>query len=134
MKALTVYGPYDARYEDVPTPEAKGRYMTVKVEAAGLCATDISIWTGKSSFITDGLIKYPCRFGHEWSGTVVAVGEDVKGFKVGDRVYSDSGIACGECPDCLAGHYEKCQHSRSVGTVNCWPGCFAEYMSIKWRA
>ena len=130
MKALTVYGPYNASYGETPIPKAEGRYMTVKVERAGICATDISIWTGNSSFITDGLIKYPCRFGHEWSGVVTAVGEDVKDFKVGDRVYSDSGISCGKCPDCLAGRYEKCQFIRSVGTVNCWEGCFAEYMSI----
>ncbi|MBE6636302.1 MAG: hypothetical protein E7618_00690 [Ruminococcaceae bacterium] len=130
MKALTVYGPYDASYGETPIPKAEGRFMTVKVERAGLCATDISIWTGNSSFITDGLIKYPCRFGHEWAGTVVAVGDDVKGFKVGDRVYSDSGISCGECADCQAGRYHKCQYTRSVGTVNCWDGCFAEYMSI----
>ncbi|MBQ4289560.1 MAG: alcohol dehydrogenase catalytic domain-containing protein [Clostridia bacterium] len=130
MKALTVYGPYDASYGDVPTPEAKGRFMTVKVEKAGLCATDISIWTGKSSFISDGLIRYPCRFGHEWSGTVVAVGENVSRFRVGDRIFSDSSVSCGVCPDCLAGNYSRCKHARSLGTVNCWDGCFAEYMSI----
>ncbi len=130
MKALTVYGPYNAEYGETEIPKAEGRFMTVKVERAGFCATDISIWTGNSSFITDGLIQYPCRFGHEWAGTVVAVGEDVKGFQVGDRVYSDSGISCGKCPECLEGRYADCKHIRSVGTVNCWDGCFAQYMSI----
>ena len=130
MKALTVLGPHRAEYQDVPVPKAEGRFMTVKVERAGICATDFSIYSGESSFIHSGEIVYPVRFGHEWSGTVVACGEEVTGFKPGDRIYSDSGISCGKCPDCLAGRYADCRFIRSVGTINCWDGCFAEYISI----
>lgn len=130
MKALTVLKPHVAEYQEVKRPEAVGRFMTVKVERAGICATDFSIFTGDCSFVRSGEIVYPVRFGHEWSGTVVECGDEVTGFKPGDRIYSDSGISCGKCPDCLAGHYDKCRFIRSVGTINCWDGCFAEYISI----
>ncbi len=130
MKALTVLGPHCAEYQEVPTPKAEGRFMTVKVERAGICATDFSIFSGECSFVRSGEIVYPVRFGHEWSGTVVACGDEVKGFKPGDRIYSDAGISCGKCPDCLDGRYEDCRFIRSVGTINCWDGCFAEYISI----
>ena len=130
MKRLTVISPLNLQYEEIETPKAEGRYMLVKVERAGICATDFAIFTGNCSFVRSGEIVYPVRFGHEWSGTVVECGPDVKGFKVGDRVYSDSGISCGVCPECLAGKYDECRHIKSVGTVNCWDGCFAEYMYI----
>ena len=130
MKALTVLKPHVAEYQEVPKPAAVGRFMTVKVERAGICATDFSIFSGDCSFVRSGEIVYPVRFGHEWSGTVVECGDEVRGFKPGDRIYSDSGISCGKCPDCLAGHYDKCRFIRSVGTINCWDGCFAEYISI----
>lgn len=130
MKALTMLKPYCAEYVSTPKPEAKGRLLTIKVERAGICATDFSIFTGESSFVRDGQIVYPVRFGHEWAGVVTEVGEDVEGFKPGDRVYTDNGVACGVCSECQKGRYDKCAYTKSVGTVNCWDGCFAEYMSM----
>ena len=133
MKAITVYGPKDARMETVPIPEATGDMIVAKVMRTGVCATDLSIYSGDSSFIRSGEIKYPVRFGHEWAGVVTAVGPEVKDFKPGDRVYADNFVSCGKCPACLAKDYMKCPHNRSVGTVNTWDGCFAEYMQMPER-
>ncbi len=134
MRAVTVYGPQDARVEHVKKPEATGDMIVAKVLCTGVCATDLSIFTGDSSFIRSGEIVYPCRFGHEWAGVVEAVGPDVKGFKPGDRVYADNFVSCGVCPACLAGDYMACSGGlRSVGTVNCWEGCYAEYMQMPER-
>lgn len=130
MKVLTAYGPNHADYSEVEKPVATGRNMVVKVMRAGICATDLSIFSGESSFVESGEIVYPVRFGHEWSGVVESVGEEVKNFKPGDRIFSDNGISCGVCEDCQKGNYAACQHIRSVGTVNCWDGCFAEYMLV----
>ena len=130
MKALTVLEPGRAEFSIEEKPKATGRMLLVKVKRTGICATDFSIYTGESSFIKSGQIKYPVRFGHEWSGVVEAVGEDVKDFKVGDRIVSDSGFACGECEACKAGDYAACRNDRSVGTINAWPGPFAEYMLV----
>ena len=128
MKAVTVYGPRDARMEDVPKPVANDNMLVIKVVRTGVCATDSSIYTGESSFIRSGEIVFPCRFGHEWTGIVESVGENVTKFQPGDRVYTDNFTTCGKCEACQKGDYMNCSNLRSVGTVNCWDGCFAEYM------
>lgn len=133
MKAITVYGPYDARMENVPKPEATGDMLVIKVKRTGVCATDYSIFTGESSFIRSGEIKFPCRFGHEYSGIVEAVGPDVKDFRPGDRVYTENFVSCGVCEACRRGDYMGCSKILSVGTVNCWDGCYAEYMQMPER-
>ena len=133
MKAITVYGPKDARIEEVAKPLATKDMVVAKVIRTGVCATDQSIFTGDSSFIRSGEIKYPCRFGHEWAGIVESVGPDVKNFKPGDRVYSDNFVTCGSCEACKKKDYMSCNNIRSVGTVNAWEGCYAEYMQIPER-
>ena len=133
MKAITVYGPRDARTETVQKPLATADMVVSRVCRTGVCATDQSIYSGDSSFIRSGEIKYPCRFGHEWAGVVEAVGPEIKDFKVGDRVYGDNFVACGECEACKRGDYMKCPSIRSVGTVNAWDGCYAEYMQMPER-
>ena len=133
MKAITVYGPHDARVESVPKPLATGDMIVARVCRTGVCATDQSIYTGESSFVRSGEIKYPCRFGHEWAGIVEAVGPDVKDFQVGDRVYADNFVTCGKCEACKRQDYMNCPSIWSVGTVNTWDGCYAEYMQMPER-
>ena len=133
MKAVTVYGPRDARMEDVPMPQAIDDMIIIKVLRTGVCATDDSIYTGDSSFIRSGEIVYPCRFGHEYAGVVEAVGPNVTEFKPGDRVYTDNFVSCGKCEACARKDYMSCAHIDSVGTVNCWDGCYAEYMQMPER-
>ena len=133
MKAVTVYGPRDARMEDVPKPLAERDMVIIKVSRTGVCATDQSIFTGDCSFIRSGEIVYPCRFGHEFAGVVEAVGPEVTKFKTGDRVYTDNFVSCGTCEACAQGDYMRCGDTHSVGTVNCWDGCYAQYMQMPQR-
>ncbi|MBO5295527.1 MAG: zinc-binding dehydrogenase [Clostridia bacterium] len=107
--------------------------LVIKVKRTGVCATDHSIYTGESSFIRSGEIKFPCRFGHEYSGVVEAVGPEVKNFKPGDRVYTENFVSCGICDACRRKDYMSCSTILSVGTVNCWDGCYAEYMQMPER-
>lgn len=87
----------------------------------------MAILEGTAGFIKDGSTPYPVRFGHEFVGEVVECGSDVKHLKLGDRVISE-GFVCLWCVRSLSkGHYERCQNMRSVGTVNTWPGSYAEY-------
>ena len=93
--------------------------VLIRVAWTGICATDLAIYTGESSFVKSGEIKYPCRIGHEWSGIVEEVGENVTKFKKGDRVITDNGVSCGECDNCKCGDRFACTEIMSVGTINC---------------
>ena len=128
MKALIVAAPGDIRMIETEKPNVGAKDVLAKVMYAGICGTDLAILSGDMSFVRDGLIKYPIRIGHEWSGIVEEVGEEVIGFKPGDRVVSDSGVTCGKCEHCLSSNFKLCENIRSVGTINCWDGSFSEYM------
>lgn len=128
MKAIIVYNPSDIRMVDVDKPKFGPKDVLIKVAYSGICGTDLSILGGDMSFVRDGLIKYPVRIGHEWSGIVEEFGEEVEGFRKGDRVVADNVVSCGKCEQCRNWRFNLCENIRSVGTVNCWDGSFAEYM------
>lgn len=133
MKAITIMEPDNIQFTDVERPKVGPKDVLTKVKYCGICGTDMAILGGTTSLIRDGLIKYPVRIGHEWSGIVEEVGEEVTGFKPGDRVVGDDSVACGNCRPCMEGRYGLCENSRAVGTVNCWDGAFAEYMVMPYR-
>jgi Threonine dehydrogenase and related Zn-dependent dehydrogenases len=133
MKAIVISGPGKAGMIETEKPHTGSRDVLVKVMFSGICGTDLAIFSGEMSLIRDGLIKYPVRIGHEWSGIVEEVGDGVSDFKPGDRVVSDTGVSCGECRHCLEKDYNSCENVRSLGTVNCWDGSFAEYILIPER-
>ncbi len=130
MKRLVLNGPRDARIIEEKLPELKPYEILCKVKYVCICGTDFEIASGESSFVKNGLIKYPVPIGHEWSGVVAGFGSDAKdkGFSLNDRVISDTGVACGECEACKKGDYKRCPKIRAVGTINAYPGAFAEYV------
>ncbi|GAI55075.1 unnamed protein product, partial [marine sediment metagenome] len=103
MKAARIFGPYDIRLVDVPTPVPGPGEVLCKVSCVGMCGTDYAIYSGEFSFVKDGSIKFPMTPGHEWSGLVEKTGKDVTGFQTGDRVIGDTAVACGVCYECLMG-------------------------------
>lgn len=128
MKALTIYGPGNIGYAEVEKPEPGPREVLVKVKYCGICGTDGEIYSGHSTLYDDGLIHYPVRIGHEWSGIVEKVGSEVTDLKPGDRVISDTGSTCGQCENCLHGDYRKCRLAVPLGTLDdCHDGAFADY-------
>lgn len=133
MKALQIEGPGIVKEINVPIPEIGDDECLVRVAYSGICATDYEILGGEMSLIREGLIRYPVRFGHEWAGVVEKVGSKVTDFVPGDRVISDPGVTCGVCPACKEGRWADCPDTRSVGTVKCWDGSFAEYMHFPQR-
>ncbi len=133
MKAIVVTAPSDIKMIDTEKPQIGSKDVLVRVAYSGICGTDLAIYSGEMSLIKDGSIRYPVRIGHEWSGIVEETGGEVTGFRSGDRVISDSGVTCGECKHCLSGNYGLCESVKSVGTVNCWDGSFAEYMLMPER-
>ncbi len=130
MKAISITAPKTIEVKDVPIPELEDDEILIKVAYTGICGTDIGIYGGGLSFVKSGLIKYPVRIGHEFSGVVEKVGKNVTKFKKGDRVITDNGVSCRHCKPCLEGRNIDCENMRSVGTVNCWEGAFAEYVKF----
>ena len=128
MKAITVLGQNDIVMRDTPIRELEPDECLCRVVYTGVCGTDLAIYSGDTTLITSGQIKYPVRIGHEWSGYVEKVGSAVTDFKPGDRVVSETAVACRKCEACAKGDYAECKGTRSVGTINAWDGCYAEYM------
>jgi 2-desacetyl-2-hydroxyethyl bacteriochlorophyllide A dehydrogenase len=128
MKAVVVHEPGKVRVETVPDPECGPKDVLVKVGACGICGTDIHIIDGEFPPTT-----YPIIIGHEFGGTVAAVGPEVIGFKPGDRVGVDPTLNCGECYFCQRGQANLCERWNAVG-VGAHPGGFAECVAVPERS
>jgi (R,R)-butanediol dehydrogenase/meso-butanediol dehydrogenase/diacetyl reductase len=120
MKAVRLYAAGDLRVEDIAAPGAPAAdEALVRVMAAGICGSDLHNWrTGA------WISRSPSVAGHEFAGTVVAVGEGVTGLSPGDAVVADSRVTCGVCPACRGGRPNVCEKLGFVGEV--CDGGFAE--------
>ncbi|MEE9615360.1 MAG: alcohol dehydrogenase catalytic domain-containing protein [Thermodesulfobacteriota bacterium] len=119
MKAAVYYNNSDVRVEEVPTPSAGAGELLVRIEASGICGSDVMEWYR--------IKKAPLVLGHEVAGTVEEVGEGVDRFKKGDRVTVAHHVPCNTCHWCQAGHHSVCETLR---TTNFDPGGFAEYVRV----
>jgi 2-desacetyl-2-hydroxyethyl bacteriochlorophyllide A dehydrogenase len=121
MKAAVVTKPYEMKIMEVDVPSIGANDVLVKVKATGICGTDLSIYTGKYS-----ADKLPLIPGHEFSGIVAAVGDNVTNVAVGDVVTADINMSCGTCYYCRQGQKLMCADFNQLGIhIN---GSFAEYV------
>ena len=126
MKAVVKARPEPGiEIREVETPVAGPGEVLVRVRAASICGSDLGIYDFTPAYSGMAL---PVVMGHEFSGVVEAVGKDVKGFAVGDRVLSRSVVSCGECRFCVAGMDNLCESSSLFGIHQ--DGGFAEYISV----
>jgi len=110
MRAVTFQAPGEVRIEERPDPEVTAPdEAIVRVEASGICGSDLHIYHGRVA------IEPGFTIGHEYVGTVVEAGDDVTGVEVGDRVLGAYGTACGECFFCDRGDFHKCDRARVFG-------------------
>lgn len=134
MKAVVFAKTDDLRVVEIEKPTPQPDQVLIKVAYCGICATDYDNFRGFTSFAKNGDLRYPLRFGHEWSGVVCEVGSAVTKFAVGDKVVGDGKITCNECENCKAGKWYDCMNIRAVGTVkDHWPGGMAEYILMPER-
>jgi len=135
MKAAVYYGKGDIRVQDKPIPEPHGDEVRVKVEWCGICGTDIHEYhdgpvlvppIGRPHPLTKATM--PLTLGHEFSGTINALGPDVnkEKYKVGMRVVVEPIITCGECKQCREGFENCCPKLGWIGLAD-HTGGFAEY-------
>lgn len=123
MKALRYYGKDDVRLEDIPVPEMKPGHVRITPAYTGICGSDLHL-------VVDGPMPpapsvdephplsgetRPVTFGHEFSGTVTELADDVDGLSVGDSVVVEPYIVCGECERCQEGRYNMCPRMGFIG-------------------
>ena len=131
MKALLLTAPGVLAYTDVPEPEIGDDDLLVRVEAVGICGSDVHGMDGSS-----GRRVPPLVMGHEAAGIVEAVGRSVAGWEVGVRVTFDSTVYCGRCAYCTAGLTNLCDDRRVLGVAQGeWrrDGAFAERIAVPAR-
>jgi L-iditol 2-dehydrogenase len=110
MRAAVYRGENDVRVETVPVPEIGPGEALVKIEACGVCGTDLKK-------IQYGLVEPPRIFGHEMAGTIAAIGEDVSGWRVGDRVAVMHHVPCLDCYYCGHRDFAQCAIYKKTGTT-----------------
>ncbi|MET7682483.1 alcohol dehydrogenase catalytic domain-containing protein [Streptomyces sp. NPDC005423] len=134
MKALRWHGARDLRLEEVPDPpEPRPHEAVVEVSWCGVCGTDLHEFLEGPHMIRGGPhpltgAEPPLALGHEFSGTVLALGAEVPGIAVGDRVTADPVWRCGVCYWCVRGEYHICPKSGSVGLASA--GAFADRVTV----
>ncbi len=121
MKSVVWHGAYQASFEDSPKPTPKEGEVLIKVAYAGICGSDITIYSGKH-----WRAKPPMIPGHEFSGEVVEVNAAGSDLKPGERVVVEPLLPCGKCHACLSGAYHVCTTLKLLG--NDCDGGFAEYV------
>ena len=110
MRAVTFQAPGDVRLEERPEPQLEDpEDAVVRIEASGVCGSDLHIFHGRVQ------IEPGFTIGHEYVGTVVAVGDAVRRVSLGDRVLGCFQTACGRCFFCMRGLYHRCAESRTFG-------------------
>ena len=100
--------------------------VMIRIRKTAICGTDIHIW--KWDEWAQKTIPVPMHVGHEYVGEIVEMGQEVRGFEVGDRVSGEGHITCGHCRNCRAGRRHLCRNTTGVGVNR--EGCFADFLVI----
>ena len=115
-----------AEIRDVPVPHAGSGEVLLRVLRAGVCGTDLHIWTWDRW--SQGRVHPPVTLGHEFVGEIVERGDGVANLEPGERVSCESHIVCQTCIACRTGNAHVCENTRILGVdVN---GGFAEYVAV----
>lgn len=122
MQAARIVEPFKTEVVELSQPAIGPDDVLIQVKAAGICGTDIHILKGEYA-----LARFPMVPGHEFSGEVAAVGDNVTRFKPGDRVTADPNIPCNRCENCQRNEPNQCENLAAIGVTR--DGAFAEYVS-----
>jgi L-iditol 2-dehydrogenase len=119
LKAALYYSNNNIKIIEMEKPEIGPEELLVEVKACGICGSDVMEWYRVKTA--------PRVLGHEMTGKVVEVGENVENYVEGDRIFVSHHVPCNTCKWCLKGHHTVCDTLRST---NYYPGGFAEYVKI----
>jgi len=110
MLQMTLTAPETITKGEAPIPEPLAGEVVLKIVSSGICGSDIHAYYDKHPFVS-----LPIVTGHEFSGTIAAIGEGVEGFTVGDRVTVMPQVYCDDCLNCRAGRYNICSTLQVIG-------------------
>jgi len=110
VKAVVIEEPNRVAVKQIADPTPLPSEAVVKVEACGICATDIHVLRGEFA-----PTRYPIVPGHEFCGEVIAIGGEVRNVKIGDFVAVDPSLFCGRCRQCRAGRFNLCENWNAIG-------------------
>jgi len=130
MQALVKYDviPKAVELREVPEPVIGSDDVLLEVKSVGVCGSDIEMWHHQVTFP----VNVPVVLGHEFCGVIHEVGANVKDFKIGDRVVSEtSAIICGKCHHCRSGEYNLCPHRKGYGSGV--SGALTKYVAVPQR-
>ena len=119
MRVAKYYNNRDVRLKEIPIPQIGPNEILVKVIASGICGSDVLEWYRMK--------KAPLVLGHEIAGEIAKVGDNIRRFNVGDRVFVSHHVPCNKCHYCLNGHHTACE---TLHTTNFDPGGFSEYIRV----
>ncbi|MBC7332375.1 MAG: alcohol dehydrogenase catalytic domain-containing protein [Synergistetes bacterium] len=122
MKAVVLKNPFEVSIEERPFPQPSPNEVRIRVSYVGYCGTDIMVWQGKYK------ANYPIIPGHEFSGMIDAIGENVANLKVGDLVVAEASYPCHKCDLCLSNRAEFCRNRIALGRTR--DGAMAEYIIV----
>lgn len=119
MLAAFYYNNQDIRIKEIPIPKIKSHELLFKVMACGLCGSDVMEWYRIS--------KAPLVLGHEAVGVIHEIGDKVKDYSVGDRIFVSHHVPCNDCKYCESGFHTSC---RTLHNTNYYPGGFSQYIRV----
>jgi 2-desacetyl-2-hydroxyethyl bacteriochlorophyllide A dehydrogenase len=112
VRAVVIERPGVIGLQELEAPTCGPDEVVVRSRAAGVCRSDIEVLRGE---LDRRWVRYPCVPGHEWSGEIAEVGDEVEGLAVGDRVVCEGMIPCGQCKRCLARETNLCENYDQLG-------------------
>jgi 2-desacetyl-2-hydroxyethyl bacteriochlorophyllide A dehydrogenase len=129
MRALIIDGTKSASVQRVAVPLPGPGQVVVDVHRAGICGTDVELFSRELAYFEQGKSRFPLCPGHEWCGTVSATGEGVDARWAGTRVTGDTMLGCGRCRRCASGRHHVCADRSEIGITG-WPGALAEKLLV----
>ncbi len=134
MRAAVWHGHKDIRIEERPVPVPKEGEVLIRVDWAGICGTDRHEYEGPNFIPVEKPHRLtgrtaPLIIGHEFSGRIEKLGENVTGWQIGDRVTANGSLTCGKCEACRSGRYNICRKLGFLGVGD--DGAFAEYVTVE---
>jgi L-iditol 2-dehydrogenase len=123
MKQAILESPKKIVFREAEKPKASGREVLIKVRRIGICGSDIKAYYGKHPYI-----KCPIIQGHEFSGIVADIGQQVKNLKINDKVTVRPQLVCGRCHLCKQGDYNICENLKVIGCQA--EGAAQEYLKV----